>query len=307
MQSLCFSQTPLLFPPLSRSSSLKPTFSRTRRVVVASASDGVPTRTRLDTFRGKSGAVSFCGLSHEVFEKKKLVSSPFEDESKGSLLWIVGPAALISSLLLPQLFLSSFVEAFLKNQLIAETISSLLSEVLFYSGVAAFLFVTDRVQRPYLEFSAKSWSLITGLNGYLYSSFLIMGFKVSVPLVLAYAVWPFNGYLYSSFLIAVAPFLFGCVAQLRFEIQLQKKASSCWPVLPIIFEIYRLYQLNRGAHFIERLMFSLKESASPAMAERSSAFFAVLVVLQVLGAACLWSLATFLLRLFPSRPVRENY
>ncbi|KAJ4747383.1 tRNA-processing ribonuclease BN [Rhynchospora pubera] len=304
MQSLCFSQTPLLFPPLSRSSSLKPTFSRTRRVVVASASDGVPTRTRLDTFRGKSGAVSFCGLSHEVFEKKKLVSSPFEDESKGSLLWIVGPAALISSLLLPQLFLSSFVEAFLKNQLIAETISSLLSEVLFYSGVAAFLFVTDRVQRPYLEFSAKSWSLITGLNGYLYSSFLIMGFKVSVPLVLAYAVWPFIGF---AGIIAVAPFLFGCVAQLRFEIQLQKKASSCWPVLPIIFEIYRLYQLNRGAHFIERLMFSLKESASPAMAERSSAFFAVLVVLQVLGAACLWSLATFLLRLFPSRPVRENY
>ncbi|KAJ1701675.1 hypothetical protein LUZ63_001454 [Rhynchospora breviuscula] len=303
MQSLCFSHTPLLLPPLSSSSSLKPTFSRTRRVVVASASDGVPIRTRLDTFRGKSGAVSFCGLSHEVFEKKKIVSSPLED-GKGSLLWIVGPAALISSVLLPQLFLSSFVEAFLKNQLIAETVSSLLSEMLFYTGVAAFLFVTDRVQRPYLEFSAKSWSLITGLNGYLYSSFLTMGFKVSVPLVLAYAVWPVIGF---AGIIAVAPFLFGCLAQFWFEIRLQKNASSCWPVLPIIFEVYRLYQLNRGAHFIERLMFSLKESASPAMADRTSAFFAVLVALQVLGAACLWSLATFLLRLFPSRPVRENY
>ncbi|KAJ3706071.1 hypothetical protein LUZ61_009776 [Rhynchospora tenuis] len=305
MQSLCFSQTPLLLPPLSRSSSLNQTISRTRRLVVASASDGAPIRTRLDPFRGKSGAVSFCGLSHEVFEKKQLVSSPLEDgKGKGSLLWMVGPAALIFSVLLPQLFLSSFVEAFLKNQLIAETISSLLSEVLFYTGVAAFLFVTDRVQRPYLEFSTKSWSLITGLNGYLYSSFFTMGFKVSVPLVLAYFVWPFIGF---AGIIAVAPFLFGCLAQLWFEVQLQKNASSCWPVLPIIFEVYRLYQLNRGAHFIERLMFSLKESASPAMAERSSAFFAVLVVLQALGAACLWSLATFLLRLFPSRPVRENY
>jgi hypothetical protein len=55
-------------------------------------------------------------------------------------------------------------------------------------------------------------------------------------------------------------------------------------------------------------MFSLKGlPTSPELLERSGALFAMIVTFQVLGVVCLWSLMTFRLRLFPSRPVAENY
>lgn len=72
-------------------------------------------RITLDPFRGKAGCVSFCGLSYQLVEARNLVSSPFED-GKGSLIWIVAPITLISSLLLPQFFLSNAIEAFVKNE-----------------------------------------------------------------------------------------------------------------------------------------------------------------------------------------------
>ncbi|KAI3965695.1 hypothetical protein MKX01_010652 [Papaver californicum] len=48
--------------------------------------------------------------------------------------------------------------------------------------------------------------------------------------------------------------------------------------------IYMLYQLSKDAHFVESL-----------------------ICFQFIGVLCLWSLITFLLRLFPSRPVAEKY
>lgn len=72
--------------------------------------------------------------------------------------------------------------------------------------------------------------------------------------------------------------------------------------------MYRLYQLTKAAHYIERLMFTMKDlPASPEVLDRSGALVATIVSFQVLGLLCLWSLITFLLRLFPSRPVSENY
>ncbi|XP_072987144.1 uncharacterized protein [Typha latifolia] len=267
-------------------------------------SSGTVGRIGLDPFRGKSGSVSFCGLTHQMLEERKLVSSPFE-EGKGSLVWILGPLALVASLVFPQFFLSSAIEAFLRDEILAEILSSFCSEIIFYVGLASFLSITDRVQRPYLEFSSKRWSLITGLKGYLSSAFFTMGFKVFAPLLAAYVVWPVIGL---PAVVAVAPFLLGCAAQFAFEIYLDKRRSSCWPLLPIIFEVYRLYQLNKGAHFVERLMLSMRGSSTNlVLMERGSSLISMLVVLQILGVVCLWSLITFLVRLFPSRPVAENY
>ncbi|KAJ0085570.1 hypothetical protein Patl1_09097 [Pistacia atlantica] len=82
------------------------------------------------------------------------------------------------------------------------------------------------------KFSPKRWGLITGLRGYLSSAFFTAGFKC----------FPY----------------FGCAAQLAFETYLDKRGSSCWPLIPIIFEIYRLYQLSKAAHYIERLIFLMK-------------------------------------------------
>ncbi|KAK5831773.1 hypothetical protein PVK06_015572 [Gossypium arboreum] len=104
--------------------------------------------------------------------------------------------------------------------------------VLFFLGLGVFLLVTDHVQRPYLQFSAKRWGLITGLRVYLSSSFFTMGFKVVAPLLAVFLTWPALGF---QALVAVAPFLIGCAAQHAFKTILDKHQSSCWPLIPIIF------------------------------------------------------------------------
>lgn len=69
---------------------------------------------RAELFRGKSGSISFNGLTHQLVEESKLVSAPFQEE-KGSFLWVLAPVVLISSLILPQFFLSGAIEASFKN------------------------------------------------------------------------------------------------------------------------------------------------------------------------------------------------
>ncbi|KAK9270036.1 hypothetical protein L1049_025609 [Liquidambar formosana] len=258
----------------------------------------------VEPFRGKSGSVSFHGLTHQLLEQRKLVSAPFK-EGTGSFLWVLAPVALISSLVLPQFFIGNAIDAVLGDNILAEIVASFSSEAMFYIGLATFLRVTDRVQKPYLQFSSKRWGLITGLRGYLTSAFFTMGFKVIAPLFVAYVTWPALGL---PALVAVGPFLAGCLAQFAFETRVNKRGSSSWPLVPIIFEVYRLYQLSKAAHFIERLMFTMKGApVTPELQERSGALVAMVVTFQVLGIVCLWSLMTFLLRLFPSRPVAENY
>uniref|UniRef100_A0A2P2N5M4 Uncharacterized protein MANES_18G031600 n=1 Tax=Rhizophora mucronata TaxID=61149 RepID=A0A2P2N5M4_RHIMU len=46
---------------------------------------------------------------------------------------------------------------------------------------------------------------------------------------------------------------------------------------------------------------------SALLLDRYNSLVAMIVTFQVLGVVCLWSLLTFLLRLFPSKPVAENY
>nr|XP_004238206.1 uncharacterized protein LOC101244367 [Solanum lycopersicum] len=257
-----------------------------------------------EPFRGKSGSVSFQGITHQMVEESKLVSAPFE-EKRGSFLWVLAPIALISSLVLPRFFIVVALDDLIKNATLAEIVSSLFSEVMFYIGLATYLRVTDSVQKPYLQFSAKRWSLITGLKGYITSAFFVMGFKIFAPLFALYVTWPSLGF---PGLVAVAPLLVGCLVQYLFERFLDRHGSSSWPLVPIIFEIYRIYQLTRSVHFVEKLMFSMSGTpVTPELFDRSGALVAMIVTFQVLGVMCLWSLLTFLQRLFPSRPVSENY
>ncbi|KAL0715644.1 hypothetical protein Bca4012_064966 [Brassica carinata] len=277
--------------------------NRRGRVLCSSQPDSYASRAEL--FRGKSGSVSFNGLTHQLVEESKLVSGPFQEEEKGSFLWVLAPAVLISSLILPQFFLSGAIEATFKNDTVAEIVTSFCFETAFYAGLAIFLSVTDRVQRPYLDFSSKRWGLITGLRGYLMSTFLMMGLKVVVPVFAVYMTWPALG---MDALIAVLPFLVGCAVQRGFEAQLERRGSSCWPIVPIVFEVYRLYQVTRAATFVQRLMFMMKDASTTVeITERGVALVGLVVTLQFLAVLCLWSLITFLMRLFPSRPVAENY
>ena len=61
-----------------------------------------------------------------------------------------------------------------------------------------------------------------------------MGLKVIAPLLAVYVTWPAIGL---PALVAVAPFLAGCAAQFVFEALLDKRGSSCWPLVPIVFEV----------------------------------------------------------------------
>ncbi|CAN4092799.1 unnamed protein product [Withania somnifera] len=141
--------------------------------------------------------------------------------------------------------------------------------------------------------------------GYITSAFFIMGFKIFAPLFALYVTWPSLGL---PGLVAVAPFLVGCLVQYLFERFLDRIGSSSWWLVPIIFEIYRLYQLTRSVHFVEKLMFAMSgDPVTPELFDKNGAFVALIVTFQVLGITCLWSLLTFLQRLFPSRPVSENY
>ncbi|CAI9763685.1 unnamed protein product [Fraxinus pennsylvanica] len=71
-----------------------------------------------EPFRGKSGSVSFGNITHHSVEESQLVSAPFKENS-GSLLWVLAPVALISSLVVPQFFVVNAVEDFLKNEVLA--------------------------------------------------------------------------------------------------------------------------------------------------------------------------------------------
>jgi uncharacterized membrane protein len=55
------------------------------------------------------------------------------------------------------------------------------------------------------------------------------------PLFAVYVTWPIIGL---PGLVSVVPFLIGCVVQLAFEKRLDKRGSSIWPLVPIIFEVY---------------------------------------------------------------------
>ncbi|CAL9228808.1 unnamed protein product [Arabidopsis halleri] len=79
-----------------------------------------------------------------------------------------------------------------------------------------------------------------------------MGLRVVVPLFTVYMNWPA---LVIDALIAVLPFLVGCAVQRVFEARLERRGSSCWPIVPIVFEVYRLYHVTRAATFVQRLMF----------------------------------------------------
>lgn len=288
-------------PPLSRGFFVSATSNQ--EVELSSTEQKHVAVSGVEPFRGKAGSISFSGLTHQLVEEGKLVSAPF-NESAGSLFWVLAPVALMLSLVVPQ-FLAIAIDGYFDSELTADIVSAICSEVIFYIGLATYLNVTDSTQRPYLQYSPKRWGLITGLKGYLSSAFFTMGFKVFAPLFAVYVTWPMIGL---PAFVSVAPFLSGCLAQFAFEKYLDKCGSSCWPLVPILFEVYRIFQLTKGAQLIEKLMFAMKGlPVTPQVLERSGALVSIMVTFQVLGMVCLWSLLTFLQRLFPSRPVAENY
>lgn len=110
-------------------------------------------------------------------------------------------------------------------------------------------------------------------------------------------VWPWTGPAASA---TLAPYLVGIVVQFAFEQYARYWKSPSWPVIPIIFQVYRLHQLNRAAQLVTALSFTVRgaEMTSHNL-EISSSLGTLLNVLQFLGVICIWSLSSFLMKFFP--------
>lgn len=244
---------------------------------------------------GKSGFISFYGDTSENLIGARNNASA--EERQFPFIGHLGPAVLVSSAILPPLFLRRIFEAVLPDSLWADFLIILFTEAFFYAGVAVFIQLTNNLHRAFQKFTSREWSLINKLFWYRGPSVTNLLLNVSMPLVCTAIVWKWAGL---AALAAFAPYLAGLVIQFTFERYAANKRTSTWPIVPIIFEVYRLHQLNRAAQLVTSLIFSIEGSDATLAMNRS--LHTILDVTQVLGIFCIWSLADFLMKLFPSHP-----
>ncbi|KAF8399738.1 hypothetical protein HHK36_015609 [Tetracentron sinense] len=243
---------------------------------------------------GKPGFVSFYRRPYER-QDHILVSSPTKDQM--NLLWFIGPAVLVASFIVPSLYMRRILSTVFED--------SLLTEALFYCGVAVFLLLVDHLQRPLKPvFSAKGNRHQTTKLGHRIYSVAALVLSLIIPMVTMGFVWPWTGPAASA---TLAPFLVGIVVQFTFEQYARYLKSPSWPLIPVIFQVYRLHQLNRAAQLVTALSFTVRgaETTLHNLAINSS-LGTLLNVLQFLGVICIWSLSSFVMGIFPSAAMTEQ-
>ncbi|XP_010484023.1 PREDICTED: uncharacterized protein LOC104762441 [Camelina sativa] len=238
---------------------------------------------------GKPGFISFYNQRNKT-ENNIIV--PLEAKSTwGSLLWLIGPAVLVSSFILPPVYLRRIVSAVFEDSLLTDFLILFFTEALFYCGVAAFLLIIDR-SRKSSGFIPQNRTNPSQL-GQRISSVATLVLSLMIPMVTMGFVWPWTGPAASA---TLAPYLVGIVVQFAFEQYARYRNSPSSPVIPIIFQVYRLHQLNRAAQLVTALSFTVKgaESTVNNLAIKKS-LGTLLNVIQVLGVISIWSISSFLM------------
>lgn len=250
---------------------------------------------------GKPGFVSFS--NHQP--RRKLVLSSETRKNQSSLLWLIGPAVLVASYVFPSLYLRRILSTIFEDSLLTDFLILFFTEALFYCGVAIFLFLTN-----YLWGSAKPTSAInsnarsTSLLGHRISSVAVLILSLIIPMVTMGFVWPWTGPAASA---ALAPYLVGIVIQFAFEQYARYLKSPSWPVIPIIFQVYRLHQLNRAAQLVTALSFTVRGAEMTAHnVAINNSLGTLMNVLQLLGVICIWSLSSFVMKFFPASAMNEQ-
>ncbi|XP_030940896.1 uncharacterized protein LOC115965741 [Quercus lobata] len=251
---------------------------------------------RFEGTSGKPGLISFYIRPYQR-ENDIVISNP--QQSPSNLLWFVGPAVLVASFIFPSLYLRRILSTIFEDSLLTDFLILFFTEALFYCGVAVFVLLIDHLRRPIEPDSATGTNrtLVTHL-GQRISSVAALVLSLIIPMVTMGLVWPWTGPAASA---TLAPYLVGIVVQFAFEQYARYKKSPSWSVIPIIFQVYRLHQLNRAAQLVTALSFTVRgaEMTSHNLAINSS-LSTLLNVLQFLGVICIWSLSSFLMRFFPS-------
>ncbi|KAJ0962514.1 hypothetical protein J5N97_027636 [Dioscorea zingiberensis] len=254
---------------------------------------------------GKPGFVTFHGFTYQRPSSDDTVGSvPSKETSK--IFWFVGPTVLVAFLVLPSLYLRSILSTVFEDSLLTDFLILFFTEALFYGGVAIFLLLIDRVWRPLhqVQVEPKSYVWSNLKLGFRISSVATFVLSLIIPLATMGMVWPWTGPAASA---TLAPYLVGLVVQFAFEQYARLRKSPAWPVIPVIFQVYRLHQLNRAAQLVTALSFSVRGAeTTPQTLAINSSLGTLLSVLQILGVICIWSLSSFLMRFLPASPVTSD-
>ncbi|CAB4280759.1 unnamed protein product [Prunus armeniaca] len=248
---------------------------------------------------GKPGLISFY---NRPYKREEEVSTNNPERNQNNLLWFIGPAVLLASFIFPSLYLRKILSTVFEDSLLTDFLILFFTEAIFYSGVAVFLLLIDHLRRPTEpELIVPSNRTLTPQLGQRISSVAALVLSLIIPMVTMGYVWPWTGPAASA---TLAPYLVGIVVQFAFEQCARYKKSPSWPVIPVIFQVYRLHQLNRAAQLVTALSFTVRgaETTSHNLAINSS-LGTLLNVLQCLGVICIWSLSSFLMRFFSSTTV----
>ncbi|XWS37508.1 hypothetical protein CRYUN_Cryun19dG0048900 [Craigia yunnanensis] len=246
-------------------------------------------------FEGTDGRPCFISFYNRPYKRDDEVISNVQ-RNQSSLLWLIGPAVLVASFIFPSLYIRRILSTIFEDSLLTDFTILFFTEALFYCGVAIFLLLIDRLRRPIRPDSAAE-TLAPHLSQRICSvATLVLG--LIIPMVTMGLVWPWTGPAASA---TLAPYLVGIVVQFAFEQYARYLKSPSWPVVPIIFQVYRLHQLNRAAQLVTALSFTVTgaEMTTYNLAITSS-LETLLNVLQCLGIICIWSLSSFLMRFYPS-------
>ncbi|XP_009392901.2 uncharacterized protein LOC103978726 [Musa acuminata AAA Group] len=246
---------------------------------------------------GKPGFISFHG--YHYIKGDEVGSTPTKKTSK--ILWFIGPTVLVAFLVLPSLYLRKILSTFFEDSLLTDFLILFFTEALFYSGVAIFVLLVDSLWRPVQDKAPNHYYWLKTQYGLRVTSVTTLVLTLIIPLLTMGLVWPWTGPAASA---TLAPYLVGIVVQFAFEQYARHKKSPACAVIPVIFQIYRLHQLNRAAQLVAALSFSVRsaEKTSYTMAI-SNSLGTLLIVLQILGIICVWSLSSFLMRFLPPSEV----
>ncbi|KAL5747165.1 hypothetical protein ACOSQ2_024462 [Xanthoceras sorbifolium] len=247
-------------------------------------------------YEGTDGKPGFISFYNRPYKRDDETSITKVRRRQSSLVWFAGPAVLVTSFIFPSLYLRRILSTVFEDSLLTDFLILFFTEALFYSGVAVFLLLIHDLRTPTgPESSTNDNRTLPSQLGLRISSVASLVLSLIIPMVTMGLVWPWTGPAASA---TLAPYLVGIVVQFAFEQYARYWKSPSWLLIPIIFQVYRLHQLNRAAQLVTALSFTVRgaEMTSHNLAINKS-LSALLNVLQLLGVICIWSLSSFLMRM----------
>ncbi|KAI3512899.1 hypothetical protein L1887_20221 [Cichorium endivia] len=262
---------------------------------------------RFETFEtsgGRPGLISFYNQPYKIEPENHVSTTTIFTSGQTNLYWFVGPAVLVASFIFPSLYMRKILSTVFEDSLLTDFLILFFTEALFYCGVGVFLLIVDHLRRPTEPINSKNRMIPPPQLVYRITSVAALVLSLMIPMVTMGLVWPWTGPAASA---TLAPYLVGIVVQFTFEQYARYIKSPSYPLIPVIFQVYRLHQLNRAAQLVTALSLTvIRAESTPHNLAINGSLGMLLNVLQCLGVICIWSLSSFLMRFLPSATITEQ-